>query len=61
VTSVTIGGVNARIVKTAPTKVSVIVPSQAHGTVAVSSLAGTAASPGAVTVSAARCSSQRRC
>lgn len=50
VTSVTIGGVAVRVVKTAPTKVSVIAPAQAHGAIVVFSQAGSAASVGVVTV-----------
>ena len=42
VTGVTIGRVTARISKTAPTKVTVIVPAGAHGVVTVTSLAGVA-------------------
>jgi len=51
VTGVTIGGVPARITKTAPTKVSVIVPAGAKGgRLVVTSLAGSAAAPGTVVV-----------
>jgi IPT/TIG domain len=50
VTGVTIGGVSARVVKTAPTKVSVITPTQAHGAIVVTSLAGVTASTAIVTV-----------
>ena len=50
VTGVTIGGVVAHIVKTAPTKVSVIAPAQAHGAIVVSSLAGVTSSTAVVTV-----------
>jgi hypothetical protein len=50
VTGVTIGGVGARIVKTAPTKVSVIAPAQAHGVIVVTSLAGVTASVAVVAV-----------
>jgi hypothetical protein len=42
VTSVTIGRVAARVTKTAPTKVTVVVPAGAHGVVTVTSLAGVA-------------------
>ena len=45
VTGVTIGGIAVRIVKTAPTKVSVVLPTDAKsGVVAVSSLAGASVS-----------------
>jgi len=51
VTGVTIGGISARITKTAPTKVTVVVPAGAHsGVVAVTSLAGVSTSASALTV-----------
>ena len=54
VTDVTIGGVPARITKTAPTSVKVTVPAGAQGgVVVVSSLAGVARGP-SVTVAATR-------
>ena len=51
VTAVTVGGVTARIIKTAPTKVSAIAPAGAQGVVHVTSLAGGATSAVVVSVS----------
>ena len=50
VTKVTIGGVNAPVIKTAPTSVKVTAPAQAHGAIVVTSLAGVTASAVHVTV-----------
>jgi hypothetical protein len=51
VTAVTVGGVAARITKTAPTKVSVIAPATAtNGVVTVTSLAGVSKSAAVITV-----------
>ncbi len=55
VTSVTIGGVSARIIKTAPTKVKVQVPTNARsGVVVVGSIAGVATSAVSLLVSGTR-------
>jgi hypothetical protein len=53
VTGVTIGGVAARILKTAPTSVKVVAPAGAHGAVSVTSLAGRASSAAVVSVTSA--------
>ncbi len=51
VTGVTVGGVAARIIKTAPTKVKIIVPAGARsGVIAVTSLAGVSISAALLTV-----------
>ncbi len=50
VTTVTIGGVVARILKAAPTSVKVIAPANAHGAIAVTSVAGTITTHLTVTV-----------
>jgi hypothetical protein len=53
VTGVTIGGVAARILKTAPTSVKAVAPAGAHGAVSVTSLAGRASSATVVSVTSA--------